>query len=153
MKHSTSTYYLIRNRIIGRKLFKAEDEYEYQIYVNGKWVPDDKSIILDHLFGFDPSEPAGSPYAMGNIGIMDRYYETILSDPKAVLVKCLDRCNNITTMSWGLSRDRIYRTIWETEKYYPRLLEVLKNSVEYDSAYWLLKYQMESMLDIYKRLL
>lgn len=85
--------------------------------------------------------------------VMDRYYEAILGDPRAVLVKCLDRCNNITTMSWGLSRDRIYRTIRETEKYYPALLAVLKRSVEYDSAYWLLKYQIESMLDIYKRLL
>ena len=45
------------------------------------------------------------------------------------------------------------RTIREAEKYYPALLAILKRSVEYDNAYWLLKYQIESMLDIYKRLL
>ncbi|MBQ4384134.1 MAG: hypothetical protein II795_06610 [Firmicutes bacterium] len=58
-----------------------------------------------------------------------------------------------TKSTYYLIYDRIYRTIRETEKYYPALLAILKRSVEYDNAYWLLKYQIESMLDIYKRLL
>lgn len=77
----------------------------------------------------------------------------IAANSKASLVKCIDRCNNLTTMSWGLSRDRIYRMINETEKYYPRLIKVIKSEAEYSNAAWLLQYQMESMLDIYKRLL
>ena len=85
--------------------------------------------------------------------IMYAYYVSIGKDPKAALVKCIDRCNNLTTMSWGLSRDRIYRMISETEKYYPRLLKTIKSTVEYDDAAWLLQYQIESMLDIYKRLM
>lgn len=85
--------------------------------------------------------------------IMDRYYKAIAENPKAALVKCIDRCNNLTTMSWGLSRERIYRMITETEKYYPKLLKVIKSTIEYDDAAWLLQYQIESMLDIYKRLL
>ncbi len=85
--------------------------------------------------------------------VMKPYYEALLSNSKAALVKCIDRCNNLTTMSWGLSRDRIYRMITETEKYYPALLDVIKAVPEYNNAAWLLKYQMESMLDIYKRLL
>ena len=56
-------------------------------------------------------------------------------------------------MSWGLKRDRIYRMIRETETYYPKLLNTLKGTLEYNNAAWLLKYQIESMLDIYKRLL
>ncbi|MCR5848055.1 MAG: hypothetical protein K6G75_08050 [Lachnospiraceae bacterium] len=67
--------------------------------------------------------------------------------------KCLDRCNNLTTMSWGLSREKIYRMITETEEYYPKLLEAVKAVPEYNNAAWLLKYQIESMLDIYKRLM
>ncbi len=85
--------------------------------------------------------------------VMDNYYKGILSNPKAALVKCLDRCNNMTTMSWGLSRDRIYRMIKETEEYYPALIKVIKSTPEYNSAAWLLNYQIESMLDIYKRLM
>jgi GTP pyrophosphokinase len=85
--------------------------------------------------------------------ILRAYYEEISKNPKAALIKCIDRCNNLTTMSWGLSRDRIYRMIKETEEYYPVLLNVVKAAPEYNNAAWLLKYQIESMLDIYKRLM
>ncbi|MBR5046613.1 MAG: helix-turn-helix domain-containing protein [Eubacterium sp.] len=81
------------------------------------------------------------------------YYKEILRNPKASLIKCLDRCSNLTTMSWGLSRAKIYRMIQETEKYYPRLLKTIKATPEYNDAAWLLRYQIVSMLDIYKRLM
>ena len=85
--------------------------------------------------------------------VMQAYYDELVKNPKAALVKCMDRCNNLTTMSWGLSRDRVYRMILETEKYYPALLKSIKSTIEYDNAAWLLQYQIESMLDIYKRLM
>ena len=85
--------------------------------------------------------------------VMEAYYSAIEENPKAALIKCLDRCNNLTTMSWGLSRDRIYRMIKETEQYYPKLIEAIKATTEYNNAAWLLRYQIESMLDIYKRLM
>ena len=84
--------------------------------------------------------------------VMTAYYDAIVENPKAALVKCIDRCNNLTTMSWGLSRERVYRMIKETEKYVLPLLKVIKDEPEYNNAAWLLQYQMESMLDIYKRL-
>lgn len=85
--------------------------------------------------------------------IVSAYYMAIAKNPKAALIKCMDRCNNLTTMSWGLSKERIYRMIKETEEYYPALLKAIKDTTEYNNAAWLLKYQMESMLDIYKRLM
>ena len=85
--------------------------------------------------------------------IMGDYYEAIGKNPKVALIKCIDRCNNLTTMSWGLSRERIYRMIIETEKYYPKLLKIVKDTPEYNDAAFLLQYQIESMLDIYKRLM
>lgn len=85
--------------------------------------------------------------------ILEKYYGNLATNPKAALIKCIDRCNNITTMSWGLTREGNYRYIVETEKYYPELLKVIKNTSEYNNAAWLLKYQIESMLDIYKRLI
>ena len=84
---------------------------------------------------------------------MKSYFKALASNPKAALIKCIDRCNNITTMSWGLSRERIYRMIKETEQYVFPLLKVIKDSPEYNDAAWLLKYQIESTLDIYKRLM
>lgn len=85
--------------------------------------------------------------------VMDAYYKRIVANPKAALVKCIDRCNNLTTMSWGLSRDKIYRMIKETEDYYPALIKAIKSTPEYNNAAWLLQYHIESMLDIYKRLM
>lgn len=46
--------------------------------------------------------------------VMQAYYDNLVTNPKAALVKCLDRCNNLTTVSWGLSRERMYRMIIET---------------------------------------
>ena len=85
--------------------------------------------------------------------IMKKYFDGLASDPKATLIKCVDRCNNLTTMSWGFSRGRIYRYIAETEKYILPLLKIVKNEPDYNNAAWLLQYQIESMLDIYKRLM
>ena len=85
--------------------------------------------------------------------IISAYYKRIITNPEAALIKCMDRCNNLTTMSWGLSRDRVFRMIKETEEYYPALLKTIKATPEYNNAAWLLQYQIESMLDIYKRLM
>ncbi len=85
--------------------------------------------------------------------VLENYYAAIAGNPKAALIKCIDRCNNLTTMSWGLSRERIFRMITETEKYFPGLIQVIKAEPEYTNASWLLRYQMDSMLDIYKRLI
>ena len=85
--------------------------------------------------------------------ILNAYYKGLKSNPKAALIKCVDRCNNLTTMSWGLSRERIYRMIRETEQYVLPLLKVIKDEPEYNITAWLLQYQMESTLDIYKRLM
>lgn len=83
----------------------------------------------------------------------EEYYSSLAANPKAALIKCIDRCNNMTTMSWGLSRKSVYRYIKEVDTYYPKLLKAVKDTPEYYNAAWLLKYQIESMLDIYKRLI
>ena len=85
--------------------------------------------------------------------IMRKYYKGLASNAKAALIKCVDRCNNLTTRSWGFSRARIYRYIEETEKYIKPLLKVVKDDPAYNNAAWLLQYQIESTLDIYKRLM
>ncbi len=63
---TNTTYYLILNRQLGK-----EEDGKYYLYKKGSWVPDTKSTILGRLMGFDPSEPADSPYAIGNMDIMD----------------------------------------------------------------------------------
>ncbi len=83
----------------------------------------------------------------------EAYYRALKKDPAAALIKCMDRCNNMTTMAWGFTRKKIYDYIEETEKYVLPLLKVVKKEPDYNNAAWLLAYQMESTLDIYKRLM
>jgi len=84
--------------------------------------------------------------------MLKKYYDGLWSNPKAALIKLVDRCNILTKMSWGLSKERIYRMANETVKYVLPLLNVIKNT-EYDNAKWLLSYQIKTTLDIYKRLM
>ena len=84
--------------------------------------------------------------------MLKEYYTNISNNPKDSLIKLVDRCNNLIKMSWGLSRERIFRMIKETYIYILPLLDVIKNT-KYDNAKWLLSYQINTTLDIYKRLL
>ena len=82
----------------------------------------------------------------------EEYYAAIAANPKACLVKCVDRCNNLSSMPLGFSDDRISRYVKETEKYYPALLRVIKGCPEYNNAAWLLGYQMRGLLAMAKRI-
>lgn len=85
--------------------------------------------------------------------VLAEYIKGISSSPKASLIKCLDRCNNLTTMSWGFARKKQAEYVMETEKYILPLLDVIKDTPEYNNAAWLLTYQIGSLLETYKALL
>ena len=59
-------YYLILNRIVGKK-----ENGRYYIFRDGGWQPDTENMILDRVFGYDPTEDENSPYAMFNTSIME----------------------------------------------------------------------------------
>ena len=86
-------------------------------------------------------------------GWEDKYYKNIENNPLACLVKCLDRVNNLAGMADAFSREKMIRYTKETDKYYPDLLEVLKKVPEWNDAWWLLRYQLNTTLEAFKRLL
>ena len=71
---TTTTYYLISKRIVAKRetCGKARSDYLFDL---GKWVPDEKSVLMDHLTGYDPFEPEGSPYWDGSLSVMDKVEE------------------------------------------------------------------------------
>ena len=83
----------------------------------------------------------------------DRYYERIRKDPLACMVKCLDRVNNVAGMADAFSREWMIRYTAETDRYYPALLDVLKKVPEWNDAWWLLRYQLMTAVEAFKRLL
>ena len=82
----------------------------------------------------------------------EAYYEAILDNPKACLVKCIDRCNNLSSMALGFPPAKIREYIYETAEWYPSLLRTVKSVPEYNNAAWLLSYQIRSLLQTAKRI-
>lgn len=86
--------------------------------------------------------------------IKPSYYAHIRENPIACLVKCLDRCNNLSTMAIGFSHEKMVTYVQETEKYLFPLLDQLKNTwVQYNDAFWLISYQIKSLLATFQQLL
>ena len=83
-----------------------------------------------------------------------RYYERIAKNKIATIVKIIDRCNNVSTMATGFSRERMAKYICETEEYVIPLLTLVKHEYrEWYNASYLLKYQMLSVLESLKRMI
>ncbi len=110
--------------------------------------------------GIEPEELPFSPEVQRVIALVTKppkpyseaaYYEAIEKDPVASMVKCIDRCNNLSSMSTGFSRDKIREYVQETETYYPSLLKTIKDCPAYNNAAWLLSYQIRSLLAMAKR--
>ncbi|MBR6321409.1 MAG: helix-turn-helix domain-containing protein [Lachnospiraceae bacterium] len=94
------------------------------------------------------------PHPSDKAAAKKSYYEAIAKNPKAVLVKCFDRVNNLSNMALGFTRDKMADYVEETEKYIVPLIRVIKDEApELSSPCWLLSYQMYSLLETYKRLL
>ncbi len=72
--NTKTIYYLIWNRVVGK-----EEGIDYYIFKNNRWEPDTEYLIMDRLFGYDASEPAGSPYGFAN--------ESIMSETKVISYK------------------------------------------------------------------
>lgn len=67
---NNATYYLILDSIVGKL-----EEGSYYLFNDQKWCLDTRNVIMDRLMGYDPSEPPGSPYGMGNGSVMDTIEE------------------------------------------------------------------------------
>ena len=65
----------------------------------------------------------------------------------------MDRCNNLSTMATGFSDRKMVKYVKQTEEYVLPLLDVVKGVPEWNNAAWLMRYQMVTMLETFKRLL
>lgn len=81
------------------------------------------------------------------------YYGNIAKNPLAALVKCMDRCNNLSTMATGFTKQKMVKYVKQTEQYVLPLLKVVKETPAWNNAAWLIRYQMVALLEAFKRLL
>lgn len=79
----------------------------------------------------------------------DRYYAAIKENQYAVLIKIIDRCNNISMMASAFTKERQIRYIEETMHYVMPLFDTLK--FDFDGKYYnvafLLKYHLLSVME------
>ena len=73
----TTTYYLIKKRILGKKV-EEKDRTEYYLFQKESWIPDGRLLIFMYLMGYDPTEPEDSPYGIGNSDILEQIEEISL---------------------------------------------------------------------------
>ncbi len=91
---------------------------------------------------------------LGKEKALEEYYRKIRTNKTAMIVKCIDRCNNISDMALCFSPEKMRRYILETEEYIIPILDYIKEHyMEYNSAVYLLKYQMRSMMETQKVML
>ena len=83
-----------------------------------------------------------------------QYYGQIGENRIATLVKLIARCHNVSQMSLAFSREKLWKYIHETQGYIlPLLSEARKKWPKYGTQYFLLEYQISSILQTVKALL
>lgn len=123
-------------------------------------VVEDTGVALDELpFSEEVRRIVGLvsfavPDGMTKEEAKAEYYERIATDPKACLVKTIDRCNNVSTMAGTFNREKLIEYIKETEQYVLPLTVVLKNQYpQYSDAAFIVKYHIISVLESIKCLM
>lgn len=80
------------------------------------------------------------------------YYDRIAENRIAVVIKILDRCNNVSGMAAAFSSKRMARYIKETEKWiYPLFRRARIDYPELSNQMFLIKYHMTSVVETVKR--
>lgn len=80
-----------------------------------------------------------------------QYYDSLQQNPKAAIIKALDRCSNVSTMAGSFTREKLQEYIVETETYvYPLLTYIKEHYSLYGEAVFVLQYQIMSLLETIK---
>lgn len=81
----------------------------------------------------------------------ENYFTQISQNAIATIVKLLDRCNNISSMAVGFSKEKMIEYIKETEKWFYPLLQKAKYEFPmYSNQIFLIKYHMISVIEVIK---
>lgn len=115
-------------------------------------VCEDCGVSVDELNVNEATKEAISlltkPKGMDN----DIYYNEISKNSIATMVKVLDRCNNISGMAAGFTKEKMVKYIRETETYiYPLLDKAKTQYPEYNNQIFVIKYHIKSVVEAIKR--
>lgn len=81
----------------------------------------------------------------------EKYYGALKLNPKAAIVKAIDRCNNVSTMAGSFTTEKLVEYVKETEEYgYPLFNYIKEHYPEYYDAVYIIKYQVMSLIETVK---
>lgn len=81
----------------------------------------------------------------------DLYYKNMEDDIRVILIKCSDRCHNLSTMCGAFSDDKMNQYVNETTQYILPLIRRGKRYFpEYSDALYAMKYHIKSNMDFVK---
>lgn len=82
-----------------------------------------------------------------------QYFERIAESPIAIMIKLLDRCNNVSGMAAAFSKEKLVEYIKETEEFIYPLIERAKSEYSmWSDQIFLIRYHMMSVVESVKRL-
>ena len=78
----------------------------------------------------------------------NRYYNAVLSNENAVMVKLIDRCHNVSSMAGTFTNEKLVAYIEETREYVlPLLREAKIIYPHFSNMFFVLKYHIVSIID------
>ena len=116
-------------------------------------VCEDCGVSVDELPVNDRTREAvrllTKPEVFGKTGVEYRtYYEGIAGNRIALMVKLLDRCNNVSSMATSFTDEEMAGYIRETREYFHPLIEkARKEYPQYTNQLFLIRYHMNSVLE------
>lgn len=129
MEEKKVVYYLIHDRVIAKSERGGEYSREY-ILRDGKWVDDSDHVIMDHLAGYDPSEPEDSPYRFGNTSVLMEMDEISLEQAIPIInQQILDALKNKWKVEFAAQKEE-----WDKNPGWPAKLVKTKftlNGIKY----------------------
>ena len=115
-------------------------------------VCEDCGVAVDDLPVNDLTKEAVSLLTKDSSIDKEQYYQLISQNPIATMVKLLDRCNNVSGMAAGFSKEKLVEYIKETESVvYPLLQKAKSEYPMYSNQVFLIKYHMTSVIEAIKR--
>lgn len=122
-------------------------------------VCEDCGVIVDELPVSDEIKEAvelltkNNNVVAGSIEAQE-YYDKISTNKVAVIVKLLDRCNNVSSMANAFSKEKMVNYMERTKKYVYPLFEIAKELYpNKKEQIFLIKYQMVSIIDSLSKVL
>ena len=79
------------------------------------------------------------------------YFQRIAENKKALIIKLLDRCNNISSIATGFEKAKRDNYIKNTEEwFYPLLTQAMIDYPEYSHQLFVIEYHMKSIIESIK---